>query len=448
MINFCRISCLFLLYVFSPFGLLANGGGIYLVSSTMRSTDPIFRDIKDVTLLSEKLYIKLNSERADVIVKYVLTNNSDTDYLNLDYAFPVDYLEGGSNPSDRKWIGVADLSFKLNGNLLEYQYSEEKIKDSTPVMLNQYISGMSQSYIRRWFYTKLDIKKHSVINLEVHYSVETFSTCDGITPLNMWYLDDCTQRDFRYDFSPAKHWGDGIIRDFYVEIDMTESFLVGNGLTFDNTRGDAPSFTLNGLDFKRNGDKYEYRQRNFDLKKAESIYLTYNSSAITSAEVLSKYLILPSEYKVKVSSEKKSYPFRYISDLNLETAWVPTKSKNESIEFSFDARSDIAGFVILGGYYKNEQTYVENNRIKNIKVELKQKGKDWQEVYIEKPIPDFDYQTIYFNDLFSHPNAYVVDFYDVIDTELDIEKVRITIEDVYTGTKYDDTCISEILFFK
>lgn len=101
MISQYKFSLLFLLYIASQ-TMFPNGMGLYLISSTIGSSDPVFREIKDVTLLSEKLYFKINnSGSVDVTVKYVLSNNSQNDYLGLDYAFPVDYLSGINEGWDR-----------------------------------------------------------------------------------------------------------------------------------------------------------------------------------------------------------------------------------------------------------------------------------------------------------------------------------------------------------
>ena len=72
--------------------VFANGCGVYAISAAVRSSDPICREIRDITLLSEKLNINLCAEYSEVSVKYVLWNGSDRDYTDIDYAFPMDYV--------------------------------------------------------------------------------------------------------------------------------------------------------------------------------------------------------------------------------------------------------------------------------------------------------------------------------------------------------------------
>lgn len=104
----------------------------------------------------------------------------------------------------------------------------------------------------------------------------------------------------------------------------------------------------------------------------------------------------------------------------------------------------------MGAYYKNEQTYSENNRIKTIKVEIKPLGENWVQAYQSDYLEDTPYRHFYFENMFdvgSYEDLFIVDFFDIT-TNPEIERVRITIEDVYPGSKYNDTCVSEILFLK
>jgi hypothetical protein len=106
----------------------------------------------------------------------------------------------------------------------------------------------------------------------------------------------------------------------------------------------------------------------------------------------------------------------------------------------------------LNGYYKSEETYYNNNRIKEIEVEFMSNS---GEVMLSerRTFDDKPYQALNF-----------LNFYKATDSAFSIEyeyfeslnedgeniidwapgKIRITILDVYSGKKYDNTCISEI----
>jgi len=450
------------MWIISPSALYSNGMGTYTISAIMRSSDPILRDIKDVTLLSEKLYIKLNSGRSEITVKYILVNNSDRDYIDLDYAFPVDYIAlAGSSNQDKdgnytgtipefEKDGIKGIEFHLNGKELAHQHSESKLLEKANVGY-----GEPAFVFRRWFYTKVDIKRHSFTNLEVKYSVANLYMCDGDDPTNTSYLGGCGDRHFTYDFSPAKHWGDGIIRDFYVEIDGTNLIMEGDIYDVNTPEWNdelqkvedkyVSSFKVEGLHFEKTGNRFEYRQRNFDLKKAQPIRISYTAKEMSSKDIITQLVVTNAEYKVRASGEQKKYPVSNLSDMNLETAWVPLKSTGEWVEFTFNKPTkDLAGFCLLAGYYKNAETYLENNRIKKIKAEIKGVGQEWIEVFSWDYYEDSKYAPVYFENIFSHVK--VVDFFDIPD--ILIEKVKITILEVFPGSKYDDTCISEIIFLK
>lgn len=450
----------------APLAMWANGGGTYAISATVRSSNPIFREIKEVTLLSEKLYIKLNSGRADITVKYILVNNSGKDYTNLDYAFPVDRFDMEEITGGRD-AGIKNIQFFVNDKPLPYNQSEdtslgnEVINDADDT--NWEIYG--GEVVRRWFYTKVDIPKHSVVRLDVKYSLETLYLCDGDNPTNINYLDGCVGRFFAYDFSPAKYWGDGIIRDFYVEVDGSDLFFAEDiqipyspGWDEKSQSVKEKSYSpcnVRGLDFTQTGNRFEYRQRNFDLHKAKPLWISYTADEISSSDMISRFGITNDQYTVKVSSEQRQHPASNLSDMNLETAWVPSNKGGigDWVEFTFKKpTTDIAGFGILNGYQKNEKTYLENNRVEEIKVEIKQTEREeyddeWQEVYSGGCYGTPKYEQVYFENLSHHLSF--VDFWDIVySPEIPIEKIRITILKVSPGTKYNDTCISEIIFLK
>jgi hypothetical protein len=79
----------------------------------------------------------------------------------------------------------------------------------------------------------------------------------------------------------------------------------------------------------------------------------------------------------------------------------------------------VNGFVIFNGVYKTQELFNKNSRVKTAKIN------DSTTVQIEDTI---------------HPQIIVFD-------EIHAEKVIFTIEAVYEGSKWDDTCITKLLFF-
>lgn len=427
------------------------GNGAIIISSPVMGTgDPVFVSMPDVQLISEKLQFKLNYEYTDVKVKYILWNNSDKDYKSLDYGFPMDYTEL-QDPNDFvdlwRYPYLKDISFKLDGKPLDFtDRSEDILKEG------------ERALCRKWHFTKISIPKRSFISLEVNYSVLNGYVQDGFPPL---FLDlDGYSGFLAYDFSPASHWGDGIIRDFYVEVDATEVSMSGMGLGgsyyFISGQEDVyegleqKNFYNQAFDFEKQGNVYTYRTRNFDLKKAKPLYLSY-SYCNELKNVLSKK-INGDKYSVATSIETTKYPKSNLSDMNLETAWVaPNGGIGEWIEFTFKEKEFYStGFTLVNGYIKNETMYKENNRIKKILIQVKNRQQEGYNEGIVMELEDIAYEPVFFENLVCH--SYWIDAYSYAnDYEEDLEKVeklKITILEVYPGTKYNDTCISEILLYK
>lgn len=441
-----KIKPLIFLFSIMPLFVYGNGGGTYVISSAMRSSDPILRRIKDINLLSEKLQINLSSDCSEVILKYVLWNSSDKDYTDIDYAFPLDYLSGNT-PGNNYVIPQPEISniyFSFNGKALDFASSEStaipspteaEFENST--FIND--SAMKELLCRRWYYTRFSIAKYSLVNLEVRYTLRNLQLSDGSSPLNLDYFDFPSQQQLIYDFSPAASWGDGIIRDFYVEVNSRDLFFSGK----------KKGVITKGLDFQEEGNKLVYRMRNFNLNKAQPLYICYDGEEISSLECLRQHMISPKEYSSRASQELKNYPTTNLSDMNFETAWV-CKSVGDWIEFSFDeaTANQLAGFCFVNGHQKSAQTYEQNSRVKTLKIEFKNTDNStnrteedgYSEVITLEVRP---YEPLYFENLITH--AYYHDFFEA---SYPIKTVRLTIEEVYPGTKYNDICISEIIFLK
>jgi len=131
-----------LLILFSVSMAFANGDPTDRHSALIGSSNPTPRTITDVQLLSEKLYIR-PGKYSYITVKYVLWNNSDKDYIDIDYGFPVDYQGGGEkylnsgltsdDYSESSYtIGwqddyIKEISFFLDGKTLPSKASTEAV---------------------------------------------------------------------------------------------------------------------------------------------------------------------------------------------------------------------------------------------------------------------------------------------------------------------------------
>lgn len=121
------------------------------------------------------------------------------------------------------------------------------------------------------------------------------------------------------------------------------------------------------------------------------------------------------------------YPKRTV-DNDLSTAWsegVDGPGLGETIDFGFDTFFDISSIKIWNGYHKSERLYFANNRPKRILVEVS-----------------------------SSEDSFTIELQDIMEPQIinlpkpiSTNHVSFTIEDVYYGNSFDDTCITDVKFF-
>lgn len=144
-----------------------------------------------------------------------------------------------------------------------------------------------------------------------------------------------------------------------------------------------------------------------------------------------------------------SYKSANLCDGKAETAWVEGAKGNgigEWVKINIDAYSELSEYTstpfsleeigVLPGYSKTTKTWIENNRIKKLLVVAhspKLAQNEW--VVYRLNFKDEDKLQV-----FKIPD-------DKVGYSIQIMKkeIWIKIEDIYKGTKYDDTCISEFV---
>lgn len=121
------------------------------------------------------------------------------------------------------------------------------------------------------------------------------------------------------------------------------------------------------------------------------------------------------------------YSASNIVDMNGHTCWadgVAGLGIGESITINFNQKYNISGFRIFNGYQKTQDLFNKNSRPTALRV-IGSDGSN--EVYnIEDSIYE---QDIYFDKMIS------------------VNSIKLVIEKVARGSKYEDTCISEVIFF-
>jgi hypothetical protein len=136
--------------------------------------------------------------------------------------------------------------------------------------------------------------------------------------------------------------------------------------------------------------------------------------------------IIVSSQLIERNRPSDAYKAENLIDGNNATAWAEGADGagiGEWIKFGFDTPRKVKAIKILAGYAKTEAVYLNNNRVKKLKV------------------------------IFSDGEPQIAELKDVndfqrllIDRDRPTKFVKLEIMEVYKGRKFDDTCLSEIDF--
>lgn len=141
-------------------------------------------------------------------------------------------------------------------------------------------------------------------------------------------------------------------------------------------------------------------------------------------------------WKLRVSSSLppqsgSRYDATQLEDLRNDTAWA-SRGKGEFIEVTFEGHPDtkawqapLRGFRLVNGYAKSPSLFEKNSRVKTLRVD--HNGKP---LFLARLLDTSAVQAVSFPDLRIHAG----------------DRLRLTIVDIYPGSKYPDTCISDIIF--
>lgn len=146
------------------------------------------------------------------------------------------------------------------------------------------------------------------------------------------------------------------------------------------------------------------------------------------------------------------YEISNITDFNINTAWVEGKEDYGigeiiTFQFEFDADDPIGYFgaaynfygkcYILNGYYKTSKSWEENSRVKKFKVYFNDTPLCYVNIQDSREMQEFDLSEFFANEY----------------TQTNLEKIKVIngdllkfeIVDIYPGTKWKDTAITELI---
>lgn len=410
----------------------SNGGPI-AGSAVYKASDVVLLNKPQIRLVHEDLKIKIVGDFSLITVSYMLSNEGEnTEEVN--YGFPIDFIQ-------------TDMAYELEWDddyLPEFAfYLDEKdlkvaSKTSEEVSKVELIDFKGDPYPvdskRQWYTTSFSVESDQIVTLKVRYKIKNGFT-DWATTKD--FLPSFDKRALLYDFTPAGSWGDGKAQIFSATIDYSD--LTKNG----------GSLEVSGLEMTQSRGVYHYAASNFDLASAQPLKLEYTN--INQKRSVYTWGLRVNKDRIKnisVSSQLKgNYSKENLLDGNFATAWVEGKADNgvnEQIVIDLDDYK-LAAIGIVAGYAKNGQVYWANNRVKKVRIEREVvNGGDPTKTSVEteeKLLKDLSVlETPDKNNFFKVLNL-VGDYGGYVE----VRKVTITILDTYNGTKYNDTCISEIL---
>lgn len=219
----------------------------------------------------------------------------------------------------------------------------------------------------------------------------------------------------------------------------------------------TPVFALTSNDISVTSPPYEIINniKPIDLRPSKTDYMDYLKDEQSSQTrnggswSTTNHIGLDTlDVTLKSSSTSKGYPLQNILDKETASAWVEGNSGNgigEWIGLLLEATKDVeystpftvSYFSMIPGYAKSMKTWTENNRVKTalLVINSPDTAPTSKYKYVVYRLHFLDWNGL---QVFSLPN-------DRAPSNLMIKKVWLIISDIYKGSKYNDTCISEII---
>ena len=402
--------------------LFANGGIHWWANgSGTKPAEITLKNDSDIVLKKENLTLRFVDDSVIVVCDYVLFNRHSSE-KQIDFAFNV---TEASRASSLNYYNIS-----VDGIKLESEFHLEKVD-----------WGEERSY-KYWELSKIKLASNKETNVSICYRIETSN--DGT-----YYRSLFRDNSFVYNLFPALSFGDGIIEDFTLTVDASDIFGWNGKIS-----------KIEGIDIAFSGSERIVTKsfKNFDLNKHKQLKISYNIKNFYFAKLYEKYGTR--FFGISAASELKEgstiFSASNLLDGDCNTAWVEAKDdfgKNEKIKIeSVHGNELITQLLLVNGFRKSSKTYYENNRVKKIAL------------YVdgirlgEMTFPDRPYHPVNMSNILDEGELLNLcgDFF-ASDTRktwtnaaaFHVDKnIEIEILEVYPGTKYNDTCISDIYLIK
>lgn len=425
-----------MLAFFSPSPLFGNGG-VFSLSAVHRTgnLEPLRKE--SISLEKEALNIRVEEDDVLVEVSYELRNRGGNETVT--FGFPVDVATPESIPTPNGYEHVLSQSFR---DFRVFDGAEavpvDRVIDK-PLGASDWPPGLDREIqlIRRWSMMTLKFKPDERKRVAVSYKVRAFARDYGFSDRDLnWKFGS---RTFLYTFRPAATWGNGRVGELVVTVDTR--WMQDREVPITKI---APPGAPHGQ------GRMRWIFKDTDLSKIEDLTFNYDPSDFYLDGLLKENLLAAKKIKsLQVSSSLKSqgstsYGKEGMLDRDFHTAWVEgAKGPGIGECITLEPKDVYIERVgILNGYLADESLYYANARIKKMRVEL-ELGKyaepnEKKQVY-EVALPDRSYRNL--------KGRYLLPSIDWVVQHGQgngfIDKVKLTILEVYPGRQHEDTAITE-----
>ncbi|MGJ8657660.1 MAG: NADase-type glycan-binding domain-containing protein [Akkermansiaceae bacterium] len=432
-ISLCFSLLLWVILIPSVVGVAsANGGGYHHGAEFTGGIAPFTTEgTEQVQILDEELDIVLDLKTAKVSVRYQMKNVTNK-IANVKFGFPVedvvdrwDYAPPEKKSASKPPAYTKNYRVLLNGKELKHTYFHEPFGADGDRNLKPFAGSEVLAKIKGWQVSDMKLDPAETIILEImyesQYDEENYSISDDFSA-GPWL--------FRYRLSTGGVWN-GTIKKGKVTVTYTDKLIA------DGVRVVRP---VNR--FKKTGKTFTWEFENLEptldddiIVQAitqESEYAFYSEDAKERARIHSyllrddQWFLKHIKYSVTASSTLPDEKGIHYGAGNLKSLWNDVWSEGvkgdgigEFLSFKLDEATVLAAISIKNGHHKSEKLFAANGRVKQIEVMINGK------VQRLLDLPDSTDEILYF-----------------LDYKEPISSLKVTIKAVYSGSQYQDTCLT------
>ncbi len=448
-------TALFLLIIFISNLVWANGA-IFDGCALKKTGNIVFIKKSDIKIEKETIDIKMVGGAFHFNVKYLFSNKLKKSE-SVSYAFPVIY-EIGTGLMESSDLPIKDSFFikdKIrNFSLKKDGILQKQIEQKEKIAYSYVEEDKKPEKIERFYMFSLTFEPEKKVEIEVSYEVDPWWI---ETIYDSLVISEITLKEIEYSLLPAAYFGEGTADEFEINIDMRELFKYGGAIkTF---------YPYSGLfTFEKEGI-LKLKKKNFSFEKEDEILISYNDTPKYVWQQMIKDRLKDKMIKsIKASSTLgEKYKAENLFDGNPETAWCEgSKGNGEDEWIEFETQVPVRYIAIVNGYAKNNRSFEENGKIEILELSIKSDKNSTIQKNITSEKIDFikqnknsqkEFYSIDYQRFNMKKNPYY-DYTIIYNQEGDAYvykelgkgkwKIKLKINKVTSGTKYKDTCISEI----